>query len=130
MVGSALFMGVLGVAGTFAPQELLQHSGTVATPLAVLMVQAAGGLYLGFAALNWLAKDSLLGGIYSRPVAIGNSLHFLMVAIALLQVVRRGNRGLPVLVLSAVYVVLAVWFGRVVSTSPVSGVKRGSGELG
>ena len=118
MVSSALVMLVLGIAGTFAPQELLQRSGSVATPLAVLMVQAAGGLYLGFAALNWMAKDSLIGGIYSRPVAMGNFLHFLVVAIALGKLVARGHRELPMLVLGVVYLVFAVWFWRVAFTHP------------
>lgn len=118
MVSSSLVMLVLGVTGTFAPAELLERSGSVATPLAVLMVQAAGGLYLGFAALNWMAKDSLIGGIYSRPVAMGNFLHFLVVAIALGKLVARGHRQLPVMGLGAVYVVFAVWFWRVVFTHP------------
>ena len=118
MASSALVMLVLGAAGTFAPQELLERSGSVATPLAVLMVQAAGGLYLGFAALNWMAKDNLIGGIYSRPVAMGNFGHFLVVAIALGKLVARGHRELPLLGLSAVYLVFAVWFWRVVFTHP------------
>lgn len=128
MGSSALLMLLLGVAGSFAPQELLQRSGSVATPLAVLMVQAAGGLYLGFAALNWMAKDSLIGGIYSRPVAIGNFLHFVMVAIALAKLVARGSRELPLLMFAAVYVGFAVWFWRVVFTHPASarGASRGA----
>ena len=47
--------------------------------------QACGVLYLGFAILNWMAKDDLIGGIYSRPVAMGNFLHFFTIAMALVK---------------------------------------------
>ncbi len=127
MVGSALVMLALGVAGTFAPQELLGHSGSLATPMAVLMVQAAGGLYVGFAALNWMAKDNLIGGIYSRPVAMGNFAHFLVVAMACLKLDAKGYRELPVLVLGLVYLLFAAWFWLVTFTHP-AGARGASRE--
>ena len=123
MLSSSLLLLVLGIATTFAPQELLEHSGSPATPFAVLLVQAAGGLYLGFAALNWMAKHNLIGGIYSRPVAIGNFAHFLVVALALVKLVLRGHREPPLLLVTTIYVVFAGWFGKVLTTSP-AGIAR------
>ena len=68
MACSAMFMLLAGVLLTFAPQEVLAFGGSRPEPISVLVVQAAGALYLGFAVLNWMAKESLIGGIYSRPV--------------------------------------------------------------
>ena len=127
MSSSAVVMLVLGLAATFAPQELLGRRGSVASPLAVLLVQAAGGLYVGFAALNWMAKDNLIGGIYSRPVAMGNFAHFLVVAMACLKLIARGYREMPLLVVGAVYVLFAVWFWRVAFTHP-AGARGASRE--
>lgn len=38
---------------------------------------------MGFAALNWMARGSLIGGIYNRPIAVANFLHFLVGGLAL-----------------------------------------------
>ena len=82
-------------------------------------MQAAGALYLGFAILNWMAKDNLIGGIYSKPVALGNCLHFVVVAFALVRACFGAHRDLRLLPLALVYGVLAVWFWMVCFGSPV-----------
>jgi hypothetical protein len=119
MLLSAAFLLALGLATTFSPAELLAATGSEPQIAAILMVQAAGGLYLGFAILNWMAKDNLIGGIYSRPVALGNFLHFFAVAMALIKAVTAGRRGTTILVLTLCYAVFAVWFGLVVFTNPL-----------
>lgn len=50
---------------TFVPQELPLYCGTTPQPVSVLMVQAAGALYLGFAILNWVGKEKAF--IYLTP---------------------------------------------------------------
>src|SRR5690554_807445 len=92
MVLSALLMALLGMAATFLPQEIAAYAGAEADALMVLVVQATGALYLGFAFLNWTARANLMGGIYSRPVALGNFLHFAMVTLALGKAVLAGQR--------------------------------------
>ncbi len=87
--------------------------------MTVLLLQVAGALYLGFAILNWMAKDNLIGGIYSRPVALGNFLHFFMVAMALVKAFAAGTRGTAMIGAALVYAVFAVWFGLVVFGSPI-----------
>lgn len=121
MTGSAIFLLILGLATTFAPQELLHYTNTAASPATVLLEQAAGALYLGFAILNWMAKDNTIGGIYSRPVALGNFLHFLMMTLTLLRVVAAGQTSPPVLLITALYTVFAVLFGLLVfGRSPIA----------
>ena len=86
-------MLLAGLGLTFAPQELWRYAGVGYQAATVLILQATGALYMGFAVLNWMAKDNLIGGIYSRPVALGNFLHFLLVASALVRALAAGARG-------------------------------------
>jgi hypothetical protein len=117
---SAVFMVALGVAATFMPQEILARSGSACGAAGVLVIQVAGALYLGFAMLNWMARSNLIGGIYSRPVAIGNLIHFAVVAIALAKAVVGGSlRTSETIAACVVYLVFAVWFGLVVFTHPI-----------
>ncbi|HUR83649.1 MAG TPA: hypothetical protein VM733_23040 [Thermoanaerobaculia bacterium] len=108
MAASAVVMVLAGLACTFAPQELLAHIGASAFP--PVAVQVAGALYLGFAMINWMAKDSLIGGIYNRPVAVGNLLHFASAAIALLKA--------QAWIAAVVYAIFAIAFAKIVFTSP------------
>jgi hypothetical protein len=114
---SAGLMTILGLAASFAPQEILSAAGADSEGLPVLLVQITGGLYLGFAMLNWMARGVLIGGIYSRPVAIGNFMHFAVVAITLLKFLMTSY--LPaILVATIVYGIFAIWFGLVVFRHP------------
>jgi len=119
MTGAAAVMLSAGLVTTFAPQELLARYGGPPGAIPGLVVQAAGALYLGFAMLNWMAKDNLIGGIYSRPVAMGNFLHFFALAAALAKAVAGGHTETPILAAAAIYLVFAVWFGLVAFTSPL-----------
>lgn len=118
MSSAALLLG-LGLLLTFDPDGVVAYTGTSAQPLTTLLAQAAGALYLGFAILNWMAKDNLIGGIYSRPVALGNLLHFFVTAMTLLRFILSGAHATPLLALCVVYAVFTVWFGLVVFGSPV-----------
>ena len=103
MGSSALFMFCFGVLLTFAPSEILHAAGGRPLPLLLLATQTGGALYLGFAILNWMAKDSLIGGIFNRPVAMGNFLHFLMVALAMLKAFSSLSRSTAVFALFLTY---------------------------
>jgi hypothetical protein len=116
MAASAIFMAILGIAATFAPHELLTRLGTTATPALALAIQLLGALYLGFAMLNWTARHSLIGGIYNRPAAMGNVLHFTAGALALIK----GAAGTEFIVLAVFYALFAVAFGWVMMSSPVA----------
>ena len=117
MMASAVLMAIIGVAASFFPQELLGLHGTVPDNATVLFVQMAGAVYLGFAMLNWSAKGILIGGIYARPVAAGNFLHFVMVAITLIKAAI--SFGAVELAFSAaVFSVFAIWFGLVMFKPP------------
>ena len=115
---SALFMAALGIAASFLPREIASYLGVRPEAYAVLIIQVAGALYLGFAMLNWMAKAVLIGGIYSRPVALGNFLHFAVVAIILAKALAGGLRTKEIAIGAAIYSPFALWFGLVLFAHP------------
>lgn len=113
MMASAIFFGGMGAAASFLPVEILTfldpgHNRALAT-----VVQLLGAALIGFAMLNWMARGAPAGGIYGRPILLGNFVHVAVAGIALLKVAAAG--GMPPLgvVLTAVYVGFAVAFGLV-----------------
>lgn len=73
---AATLLACTGVALLFAPSEILMLAGLPATGPFPPLLQMAGGMYLAFAGMNWLARGATIGGIYLRPVSIANFIHF------------------------------------------------------
>jgi hypothetical protein len=119
MSASAGFLGLLGLAGSFLPHELLAWAGAPVSGAGALLVQLAGALSLSFAMVNWMGRTNLIGGVYSRPVAAGNTLHFTMGALALLKGVSAGNASLPFVLLLALYAIFACAFAFMLLTHPL-----------
>ena len=119
MSASAVALGVLGLSCLFAPDIVLGQFGLVASGPAMLIVQVTGTLYLGFAALNWMWRGNLIGGIYARPVAIGNLLHFMAASLTMIKVVWRGPEIQIVLWLAVLYSILSVSFAIVLFRHPL-----------
>jgi len=113
MRASAVLLGALGAAATFLPQEILIRGGAVPVGFSGVLVQIAGALYLGFAMLNWMAQGNIIGGIYSRPVAIGNLAHFTIGALALPKSIVAGEHSVDVMLIAAAYTTFAALFARV-----------------
>lgn len=120
MIVSAIFLMILGVGFTFLPQEIAEYLNADTNPISLLFLQILGGLYLGFGLLNWMAKNSLMGGIYNRPLVTGNLVHFLVVALALIKHVGKYNANVFAIMLSltVIYSIFAVSFGYVMMNNP------------
>jgi hypothetical protein len=113
MTLTAVLLAVLGLACSFAPQELLGFVDARASPALVLGAQALGAAWLGFALLDWHARGAPFGGIYGRPVALGNFLHFTVIALAL----AKAAFAVPTLAMlgsTAIAAALAIAFGAVI----------------
>jgi len=119
MIASALFMAILGLATSFAPMEVLSVHGSTPDNATLLLIQMMGALYLGFAILNWTARGVVIGGIYSRPLALGNFLHFAMVGMMLTKAAIV-HAAIPLAISAFVFSFFAIWFGIVLFRSPVS----------
>lgn len=85
MRASVVFLGLLGLAATFMADVILAALEIPASPLLQLMIQLLGALYLGFAVLNWMTRDNLIGGIYGRPLVVGNLMHFFIAGITIMR---------------------------------------------
>lgn len=120
MTFSAAVLAALGIAFTFLPEELAVYLGSETELLFVILLQVLGALYLGFAMLNWMAKGSLIGGIYNRPICIANFAHFFIAAMALFKFLfRYPEQPLILWIVCAVYAGLAAWFGLTLFQHPL-----------
>lgn len=116
---SAIVMGLGGVAASFLPQELLGWLGTAPTRELVVLVQLFGALLFAFAMVNWTAKGAAIGGIYGRPIALGNLTHFVIGALALLKSAMNGASDPIIIGAGAIYIGFAIAFGAALFRSPV-----------
>lgn len=122
MMSSALVTGFLGIAATFFPHEMLQRLGYSDDAVLPLLIQLLGAMYLAFAILDWITKDSLIGGIYNRPIALANIVHYTSGALALAKGMFANPQAAILWPLTTVYWILAIAFAVVLFTSPVKPV--------
>jgi hypothetical protein len=120
MVLSAIFLGIIGISLTFAPNEIAGLTDIGVSKTLRVILQMSGSLYFAFGILNWMAKGSIVGGIYNKPIAIANFTHFFIGALALIKMLIN-NHNLPYLVwiLAAIYAVFAILFWMIFSRHPV-----------
>ena len=119
MVASAIVMGIIGLILIFMPNETLQFLNQEQNGVLALILQLMGALYFGFAILNWMAKNVLIGGIYAKPLSLGNFTNFLIGGLTLIKIVMNDNStAIYIWILTMLYVVFAAAFGLVSFTSP------------
>ncbi len=119
MIICALFQGLIGIVLIFLPQEIADYMGIAFNQLTVLLLQILGSFYMGFAFLNWMSKDNLIGGIYRKPLVVGNLMHFLVSALTLVKMLFITETHFNfMLILSIPYVALAFSFGYIMTTTP------------
>lgn len=116
MTASALLMGVTGILLTFIPQGISTYLALPGS--STILLQLFGALYFGFAMLNWTGKANITGGIYSKPVTIGNFTHFFIGAFALVKVATTTTGLTWVWIATTLYFIFAVLFGYLVFTAP------------
>lgn len=110
-----------GLALTFAPRELLSGLGGPPSAVTVLLGQLFGAALLGLAYLSWLQRYTKVGGIYGRPILLGN-LTFAMPAFFAAARAWRHEGGTVLLASTVVLGAIAVAFGlRVFSPGRVAG---------
>lgn len=121
MRASAIYLGLIGIAATFMPQEILGLAGVQAAALPTLGLQVAAAAQVGLAVINWTAQGVLIGGIYARPLALGNFAHFLISALALIKAVASGLHAAPVVIAAGIHAVFAGLFAFVAFGNPLAG---------
>ena len=111
MTSSALFCGIIGILLSFLPNEIAEYLSVEPTIITILFLQILGAIYLGFGILNWTAKGTLIGGIYNKPIALGNLMHFIVGAITLVKVISNVQTHREIIIfLTVFYVIFALLF--------------------
>ncbi|MDR2207349.1 MAG: hypothetical protein LBE36_14455 [Flavobacteriaceae bacterium] len=119
MTASSVVMGILGIVLIFLPKEILSNLHQTPTETLILTAQIMGALYFGFAAMNWMAKNLVIGGIYSKPLSLGNFAHFFIAALALIKSLTNNHFASKYIwVLTIIYTLFAVAFAKVSFTNP------------
>lgn len=121
---SRVSAGVLFLAGTvllFASDTVLPRLVAGMQPAATWPGELIGAGWLALAALNWLSRGTVLGGIYGRPIVIANvALYFITAMILLRVAVERGGPG-GLWLIGGATLVLAAVYGWLLLRGPADG---------
>lgn len=110
---SAIIMAIIGISASFLPHEILSYLGLPTTQLIALLFQVMGAMYFAFAMINWFARSNLIGGIYSKPIALGNFAHFAIASLALVKGIDFDSSSHTLWVIAAIYIIFAMLFGYI-----------------
>jgi hypothetical protein len=123
-IASAIVLFVGGLALLFAPDIVLGRLVPGFPPGAAWIGSLLGAAWLGVAALNWLHRTTLLGGIYGRPVVYPNFVLFLVSALVLVRVVLRPGMPAVIWLFAAPFFVLAVVYALLLFRGPFDPLDR------
>lgn len=112
-------MATIGISASFIPHEILTFVGLQTDNPGPLLIQIMGAMYFAFAMINWFAKSNLIGGIYGKPIAIGNFTHFAIASLALIKGVNTDTSSAVILSITVIYLLFAVLFGYIVFGNPI-----------
>ena len=111
MTISAFFLGGIGMFISFLPEEISIYLEMGDGVFTQILLQIIGALFMGFGLLNWMIREALLGGIYNKPIVIGNLMHFGVTSLALTRALFGIEEHFEiVLPLTIVYVLFALAF--------------------
>ena len=119
MTCSAAYLACVGLALSFIPQEIGVFFSIESNIVTTLMLQLFGALNLGFAMLNWMIRGGRIGGIYNKPIATANFMHFGVGALALLKIIFEPTTNPYFIVpITIVYTVFGIAFGYLFMNNP------------
>lgn len=114
---SALVLAAGGLALLFAPQPIVSAIGAPPSRATDVVVQLLGGAWLGLAALNWLQRRAVIGGVFMRPLVFANTIHYLVAALVLLKAPEPQGSAL-VAIASAIAGLLAIVYAALLMKGP------------
>ncbi|EKE85308.1 hypothetical protein [Idiomarina xiamenensis] len=117
MFSSALLMAAAGICLLFFPALV----DTWVLPIGAnnaLALQLLAAVYLGMAMMNHMAKGQLLGGIYGRPICVGNFMHFLIGLFILIKQLLDGSVLPGLIAATAIYALYTIIFARLLFRMP------------
>lgn len=121
MTSSALFLGSIGLLLSFLYDEIAIYLNINKGVYPLLILKVLGSLFMSFGILNWMAKGTLIGGIYNRPIVLGNLMHFGVTAIILIKLLFVVDTNIEILIVfSIIYTFFALSFIYVFRINPSS----------
>jgi hypothetical protein len=116
---SSIFLAVLGLLALFLPKEIMASLNSSDMGNSPLIVSILGAAYLGFAFLNWNSRSITIGGIYAKPLSLGNFVHFAISFITIIKISLNSD-SILLWTLTLFYGFLAFSFGKITFTHPKS----------
>ncbi len=121
MTISAIILAAIGISLIFLPDEIAGFIGIGSSKTFQLILQLLGALFFAFAMLNWMAKGSIIGGIYNRPLTIANFTHFAIGGLGLIKALMNDHSlHYAVWILASIYTIFALLFGILFTRHPAS----------
>ena len=114
---SALWLGVGGFVLLFAPDAVLPRLVAGYPAGGLWLGQLLGAAWLGLAALNWINRRLILGGVFGRPIVLANAIHYFVSAMVLVRAVTRQPEA-SVELMAVPAITLAVAYGALLFRGP------------
>ena len=121
---SAAVLLLGGLVLLFAPDAVLPALVPGFPAAAAWLGQLLGAAWLGMAALNWLQRAAVLGGIYGRPVVLANGALYFITAASLLRALLGGAAPRALWLVCAPAALLAAAYGTLLLRGPFDPLQR------
>ncbi len=116
-----MILALIGISLILLPNEILDYLELRVSETLQLLMQIIGSLYFALAILNWMSKESLIGGIYGRPIAMANLTHFVIAGLALIKgILANPSLSYVIWSIAIIYSIFAIFFGIVAFRHPIS----------
>ena len=114
---SAFWLGAGGFALLFGPDAVLPRLIAGYPASGLWLGQLLGAAWLGLAALNWINRRLILGGVFGRPIVLANAVHFFVSAMVLIRAAIRQPQA-SVELMAIPTITLAVAYGALLFRGP------------
>lgn len=116
---SAAVLASGGIALLFSSDSILPALAPGFPGHASWLGQIVGAGWLAVAALNWLSRSTLIGGIYGRPVVLTNLILYFIGSMVLLRALRDPATSPALWWLAVPYLMLTLVFGVALFKGPL-----------
>jgi hypothetical protein len=125
---NALVLAAGGGALLFAPDWVLPVLVPDFPAAGLWVGQLVAAAWLGMAALNWLQRSAVLGGIYGRPIVLANlALHFIS-ALVIVKAIQRQNVSTKLWALAVPSTILAIVYAWLLLRGPLEADMKARGS--
>lgn len=119
MTCAALINGVIGIIVSFFPYETAHiFKIYLSNSFQSLPFKILGASIFGFAVLNYMKRDSRLGGIYEKPTVMSNAIFHSIVGVQSLKILSV-KPPLILIIITSIYIILAGGFIYMYFNNPV-----------